>query len=130
MTPDSTVPARDDGERVRFITYRDHRILLLDFSHCTPQEVSEIADRVPAMVTQEPSGSVCVVADFTGAEFNRQAIEHIKIATAIDKPHIKRTAWVLDHNMPKALYDSVRTFSTREFPIFATRDEALEYLLS
>ena len=117
-------------DRVRFITHRGQRILLIDFSNCSPEEVGEISDRTPAMVTQEPVGSVCILADFTGAEFNRQAVERIKVATAIDKPHIKRTAWVLDNNMPQALYDSVRTFSTREFPIFATREEALEYLVS
>src|SRR5689334_10015477 len=119
--------AREDMDRVRFMSYRDHRILLLDFTNCNPKEVGEISDQVPAMVTQEPIGSVCVLADFTGAEFSREAVERIKVATAIDKSHIKRAAWVLDHNMPKALYDSVRTFSGRDFPIFSTREEALQY---
>jgi len=123
------MPPQESKGRVQFMSYRDHRILLLDFTNCSPQEVGEVADQTPAIVTQEPTASVCVLADFTGAEFNREAVERIKVATAIDKPHIKRTAWVLDHNMPKALYDSVRTFSGRDFPIFNTREEALEYLV-
>jgi len=28
------------------------------------------------------------------------------------------------------LYDSIRSFSAREFPVFATREQALEYLVS
>ena len=121
--------AREGMDRVRFMSYRDHRILLLDFTNCSPQEVGEISDQVPGMVTQEPTASVCVLADFTGAEFNREAVERIKVATAIDKPHIKRAAWVLDHNLPKTLYDSIRSFAAREFPVFNTREEALDYLV-
>jgi hypothetical protein len=115
-------------ERISFVTHRGQRILLLDFTACTAHQVSEIADQVPRLIAQEPAGSVLLLADFTGAEFTRDAVEHIKVAAAVDKPHIRRDAWVLDHNLPKALYDSVRTFSTREFPIFSTREEALEYL--
>ncbi len=117
-------------ERLRFVTHRDQRVLLLDFTHCTADEVAVIADQVPAVVTREPSGSVLVVADFSGAEFDREAVEHIKIATAFDRAHVKRSAWVLTENLPKALYDSVRQFSAREFPIFATREEALDHVVS
>jgi hypothetical protein len=37
---------------------------------------------------------------------------------------------VLTENLPKALYDSIRSFSAREFPVFTTRDEAMDYLVS
>lgn len=117
-------------ERVRFETHRDQRILLLDFTNCTPEEIGEIADQVPAIVTREPQESVLVVADFSGAEFDRDAVEHIKIATAFDRGHVKRAAWVLTENLPKTLYDSVRRFSAREFPVFHTRQEALDYVIT
>jgi len=71
---------------------------------------------------------VRAVADFSGAEFDRTAIEHIKIAMAFDRAHVKRAAWVLTENLPKALYDSVRQFTAREFPVFLTREEALDYV--
>ena len=83
---------------------------------------------MPAIVTNEPPGSVLVVADFSGAEFDKEAVEHIKIATAFDRGHVKRAAWVLTENLPKVLYDSIRQFSAREFPVFATREEALDYI--
>jgi hypothetical protein len=117
-------------ERIRFVTHRDQRILLVDLSNCSAPEVAAIADQVPEIVTREPLGSVLIVADFTDAEFTRDAVERIKIATVFDRPHIKRAAWVLTENLPKALYDSIRSFSAREFPVFATRDEAMDYLVS
>jgi len=117
-------------DRIRFVTHRDQRILLLDFTNCNADEIAEISDAVPAIVAQEPAGSVLLLADFTGAQVSRDAVQHIKIAAAIDKPHIKRDALVVAENLPKVLYESVRSFSTREFPVFATREAALDYLVS
>jgi len=117
-------------DRIRFVMHRNQRILLLDFTGCTAEEVGALSDRVPETVSREPLGSVLLVADFSGSEFSRTAVERIKIATALDRPHIKRSAWVLTANLPKALYDSIRSFSVREFPIFATREEAMDYLVS
>ena len=75
-------------------------------------------------------GSLLVVADFGGAEFSREVVERMKIAAALDRPHVKRSAWVGMENLPKALYDSIRSFSARELPVFATRDEAMDYVVS
>jgi hypothetical protein len=117
-------------ERISFVIHRDQRVLLVDFTNCNPQEVAATADRVPAIVTQEPAGSVLAVADFTGAEFDKDAVERIKIATAFDRPHVKCAAWVLNENLAKTLYDSVRRFSARDFPVFHTREEALDYVVN
>ncbi len=115
---------------IRFVTHRDQRILLLDFRESTPDQVAELSSRVPEVITREPMGSVLVVADFSGVKFSREAVERIKIATALDRPHIKRAAWVLTENLPKALYDSIRSFSARDIPVFDTREKALDYLVS
>jgi hypothetical protein len=117
-------------DRIRFITHREQRILLLDFTDCTPAEVAAISDHVPETVTHEPHASVLLLADFSRAEFTRECVEHVKIAAACDQPHLKRSAWVLTQNLPQALYDSIRSFSARQIPIFPTREEALDYLVS
>ena len=116
-------------DRIGFVTHRDQRILLLDFTGCSAVEVAALADRVPEVVAREPLGSVCLVADFSDAEFTRDAVERVKVASALDRPHIKRAAWVLTENLPHALYESIRTFSAREFPVFATRSEALDHVV-
>ena len=117
-------------DRIRFITHREQRILLVDCSHCMAGEVATIADLLPDFVTREPLGSVLVLADFSGAQFSREAVEHIKIAAVFDRPHLKRSAWVLTENLPKAFYDSIQSFSVRQIPTFTTREEAMEYLVS
>lgn len=116
-------------ERIQFVTHRNQRVLLVDCTNCAEEEVSAIADGLPKVLAQEPPGSVLLLADFTGARFNKESVEHVKIAAVFDKPHLKRSAWVLTENLPKALYDSIRMFSQRDLPIFRTRQEALDYLV-
>jgi hypothetical protein len=115
-------------DRIRFLTHRDQRILLIDYTGCTEEEVGSVSDHVPGVVTREPKGSVLLLADFSGVKFNRENVQRLKIATALDRPHIKRAAWVLTENLPKALFDSISTFSARKFEVFDTREKAMDFL--
>jgi hypothetical protein len=40
--------------------------------------VAAIADELPGSVTRKPIRSVLLLGDFTGAQFSREAVEHIK----------------------------------------------------
>ena len=117
-------------ERVSHITFRDHTVLLADCSDCDADQLAAVIDDVPRHVTIEPHGSVLLLADFSRSVFNKDTVEHLKLAAVFDRPHLKKSAWVLTENLPKALYDSVRTFSGREIRTFSTREEALQYLVS
>jgi hypothetical protein len=118
-----------NGDRVRFITYRDQRILLVDCSNCNSDQVAIICDLVPSYVTTEPRGSVLLLADFSNAQVDRNAVEHLKKAMVFDRPHVKRSAWFGAAGFPKAFYENVKAFTVREFPIFETREQALAYLV-
>jgi len=117
-------------DRIRFITHREQPILLADLSDCAAKELATLIDQVPEFVTREPLESVLLLADFSRSEFSRDTVEHLKIAAVFDRPHLKRSAWVLTENLPKALYDSVRSFSGRKIPVFATREAAMDYLVT
>ena len=116
-------------ERILFLTFRGHQILLADCSGCSPEELAAVIDEVPKHVTREPIGSLLVLGDFSRSTFTKETVEHLKLAAVFDRPHIKKAAWVLTQNLPKALYESVLTFSGRAIPTFETREEALEYLV-
>jgi len=116
-------------ERIVFLTFRNHQVLLADCSDCSPEELAAVIDDVPRHVTQHPLGSLLVLADFSRSKFTKETVEHLKLAAVFDRPHIKKAAWVLTQNLPKALYESVLSFSGREIPAFETREDALEYLV-
>ncbi|MGA9565473.1 MAG: hypothetical protein WBS19_08125 [Candidatus Korobacteraceae bacterium] len=116
-------------ERILFLTFRNRQVLLADCSDCSPEELAAVIDEVPKHVTREPIGSLLVLGDFSRSTFTKETVEHLKLAAVFDRPHIKKAAWVLTQNLPRALYESVLTFSGREIPTFETREEALEYLV-
>jgi hypothetical protein len=117
-------------DRIRFIEHRAMQILLVDVSHCTPAEVAKIVLLVPSYVTSEPRGSVLLLADFTGAEFDRIAIDRLKESAVFDRPHLKRSAWVGIEKLPKVFYEHIKNFSQRDLPAFKTREEAMDWLVS
>jgi hypothetical protein len=117
-------------DRIRFVEHGGKKILLADISHCTPREVETLALLVPSYVTSEPRGSVLLLADFTGAEFDRIAIDRLKEAAVFDRPHLKRSAWVGIESLPKVFYEHIKNFSQRDLPAFKTREEAMDWLVS
>jgi hypothetical protein len=116
-------------ERVRFIEHRGKQVMLIDFRDCEAAEVISIVDQVQAEIARHPRGSVLTLADFTGARVDKAAAERIKKALAMDRPYVKRSAWVGTETLPKVFYDNFKSFSQREFPVFASREEAIEWLV-
>jgi hypothetical protein len=116
-------------DRIRFVEHKGKQILLADISHCAPREVEKLALLVPSYVTSEPRGSVLLLADFTGAEFDRIAIERLKEAAVFDRPHLKRSAWVGIEKLPPIFFEHIKNFSRRDLPTFKTREEAMEWLV-
>lgn len=118
-----------EDPRIRFIEHRGKRILIIDVSHCSPKEVETMARLVPSYVTSEPQGSLLLLADFTGAEFDRIAIERLKESAVFDRPHVKRSAWVGIDKLPKIFFEHIKNFSRRDLPTFKTREEAMDWLV-
>ena len=116
-------------ERIRFVTHKNNKVLLVDLSNCTPDEVSQLCRLVPSYVTAEPRGSLLLLADFSGAKFDKAAIASLKEGTVYDRPHLKRSAWVGTETLPKVFYENIKAFSQRDLPTFKTRDDALDWLV-
>ncbi len=117
-------------ERLRYLEHKGKRVLFVDLTASTPEQLLGCIKTVPQYITRQPEHSLLVLGDFTGTHFTKEAIEELKIAAVFDRPHIAKSAWVLNDNLHKVLLDSIRTFSAREIAVFATREEALDYLVS
>jgi hypothetical protein len=116
--------------RIGFIGYAGKRVLLLDFSNCSAAEVEKMARAVPEAVTAQPSGSVLILCDFAGASFDHDAIRAMKETAVFNKPYIKKSAWIGAESFPEEFRQTLMSFSRREFPIFKSRQEALEWLVA
>jgi hypothetical protein len=114
--------------RIQFISHKGKQILLVDLSNCSAAEVEKTVHTVPEVVTTQPRGSVLVLADFTKAAFDQEALRAMKEAAVFNKPYIKKTAWVGAEGFPEVFRENLKSFSQREFPTFISRQEALEWL--
>jgi hypothetical protein len=116
-------------EPVRFTNYKGKQILLVELSKHSVDNMGELAKLVLSYVTPQPRGSVLLLADFTAAKLDKKAIDIMKPALVMDRPYLKRSAWVGAENIPKTLYEHLKSFSRRDLPTFKTREEAMEWLV-
>jgi hypothetical protein len=116
-------------DRVRFITHRGKRILLIDLTSCSAEDVIERLTQVQRMVTAQPRNSVLTLCDLAGAQLSRAAFTRMKEVAVFDRPYVKRATLVGAESLPKVLYEALKTFSRREFHRFETREEAMDWLV-
>lgn len=117
-------------ERLRFIKHKGHAIYLVDFSHCPAKELLLLLDQVRADVARHAPGSLLTLADLTGAQIDKQVATRVKEVLVLDRPYVKRSAWVGTESLPHVFYEHFKSFSQRELPLFKTREEAMEWLVT
>ena len=117
-------------ERVRFFDHDGHRILLLDCTDCGPDELLEVFEQAKLTIAAEPPHSMLTLADFTGAQFNKNVADQMKISATYNRVHVLRSAIVGVEDLPDVYYHNLVSFSAREFPAFKTREEAMDWLVS
>ena len=116
-------------ERLRFIKHKGQAIFLIDFSQCKGKEMLLLLDQVRADVARHAPGSVLTLADFSGARVDKAVATKIKEVLVLDRPYVKKSAWVGTESLPRVFYENFKNFSQREFPTFETREEAMEWLV-
>jgi len=116
-------------ERLRFIKHKGQAIFLIDFSHCKGKEMLLLLDQVRADVARHAPGSVLTLADFSGAQLDKAVATKIKEVLVLDRPYVKKSAWVGTDSLPHVFYENFKNFSQREFPTFETREEAMDWLV-
>ena len=117
-------------ERLRFIKHKGHAIYLIDFTHCTSKELLLLLEQVRTDIARHAPGSALTLADFTGAQIDKNVATRIKEVLVLDRPYVKRSAWVGTESLPRVFYEHFKSFSQRELPLFKTREEAMEWLVA
>jgi hypothetical protein len=123
------VNAKSGEERLRFIKHKGHAIFLIDFTHCAAKELLVLLDLVRADIARHAPGSVLTLVEVAGAEIDKTIATRIKEVLVLDRPYVKRSAWVGTESLPQMFYEHFKTFSQRDLPTFKTREEAMEWLV-
>jgi len=115
-------------ERISFFTHQGKSIMFIDFSHCQPKEILPLLNQIQTTVARHERNSVLIFSDMTGAHIDRAAAQRMKEVLVLDRPFVKRAAWIGVQSIPKAYIDNFKSFSHRELTFFDTREEALDWL--
>ena len=128
MNLDDTVTSATE-ERLRFVQHKGREIFLIDFSHCSEKEMLLLIEQVRSIIARQAPGSLLTLADFTGAQVDKRVATRLKEVLVLDRPYVKRSAWVGTESVPHVFYENIKSFSQRDFPAFETREEAMEWLI-
>ena len=129
MNQDDDTVSGIGQERLRFIKHKGRAIFLIDFSHCRAKEMLVLLDQVRVIIARNAPGSVLALTDFTGVEMDKKVAEKAKAILVLDRPYVKKSAWVGTESLPHVFYEHFKNFSQRELPAFKTREEALDWLV-
>jgi hypothetical protein len=118
-----------DNERLHFVKHKGHAIYVIDFSHCTAKEILLLLDLIRADISRHAPRSLLSLADFTGAHIDKEVATQAKKILVLDRPYIKKSAWVGTESLPHVYYENFKSFSQRDLPTFNTREEAMDWLV-
>ena len=128
MSLDDTVSGLGE-ERLRFVKHKGQAIFIIDLSHCREKEILLLLEQVRAIIARHAKGSMLTLGDFTGAEVDKKVATRLKEVLTLDRPYVKRSAFVGIGSVPHVLYENAKNFSHREIPAFQTREEAMDWLV-
>jgi hypothetical protein len=115
-------------DRIHFVEHKGRQILLLDYSRANAHEMQLLLEYVRVMVAQHGHESLLTLADFTGSTVDHAVATRIKEVLTLDRPFVKKTAWVGTESIPHAFMENFQNFSQREIATFKTREEAMDWL--
>ena len=116
-------------DRIHFVEHQGKQILLLDFSHASAHEMQLLLEQVRITVAQHARESLLTFADFNGATVDHAVATKLKEVLTLDRPFVKKTAWVGTESIPHAFMENFETFSQRDIVTFKTREEAMDWLV-
>ena len=116
-------------DRIHFVEHKGKQILVLDFSHADAHEMLLLLEELRITVAQHPRESIVTFSDMTGATVDHAVATKIKEVLTLDRPFVKKTAWVGTEHIPHAFMENFHTFSQRNIATFKTREEAMDWLV-
>ena len=116
-------------DRIHFIKHKGKLILFCDFSHATAHQMQLLLEHLRITVAQHGHEELVTFADFSGTEVDRTVATRIKEVLTLDRPFVKKTAWIGTEDIPHAFMEGFHTFSQRNIATFKTREEAMDWLV-
>ena len=115
--------------RVTFIEHMGKRVLFINYAHCDIAMLKAVSEEMHRVIAKEPTSSVLTLNDVTGTSFDTESVAVLKSKVAANAPYVRRAAVIGITGLQQLIYEGIQKFSERKIPLFATRQEALDYLI-
>ncbi len=115
-------------ERIRFINHQQKRILYLDLSDLSPQEVCVILEKSHQVVAQQPKQSLRTLANTHNARFDSNVRQTIIDVTKHNKPYVIASAIFGLQGLQKIILNGIIMVTKRKFKVCDTMEAAKEWL--
>jgi len=103
-------------ERAKFIDHKGRRILYLDFSDATSEEVLDTVEKIEEIMAAQPERSVLLLSNARNAKYNLRVIEALKNLTKYTANRVKKGAVVGIEGLQAIAYDTLVKFHKSSFP--------------
>lgn len=117
-------------ERVYYLQNKGKDILFIDYSNLKANEIVDVIKQAKEQLISRPKNSVLTLTNFEGARFNSDTLNHFKQQSLETKEYVKTGAVVGITGLQKIAYDVVSKFSKINLPLFGSREEALDWLVT
>jgi len=115
-------------ERIRII---EHGIVLIDLSGITePDKELHLSEAARKLVAKQPPGQALVLTDVTGSNFSDAAVKSLRKLAEQNRPFVKASAVIGLTPITRVIFRAVIALTKRDIRSFATREQAIAYLLS
>lgn len=122
-------------KRIKFVRYKNNRILFVDSSNCTAQEALELFHNSHSIVKKQPKRSLLSMVNIDNVGYNWDLIKASQEYLALNKPYLKRTAVFNANYLHKFVFNTVIIFydwgyfNSSSFGIFDSMEEAKDWLI-
>lgn len=117
-------------ERVYYMQNKGKDVLFIDYSNLKVDEIIGVMKQVREKFASKPKESVLTLTNFEGTRFNSDVLNHFKQLSLETKEYTKAGAVIGITGLQKVAYDVVTKFSKSELPLFGSREEALDWLIT
>lgn len=116
--------------RVRFLSHKGRRVLLLDFTAIDePDQALGLIEHARQFVARQAPASLFTLTDISGSNYNRKVTEALMELGKHNKPFVIAGGAVGVTGLSKVVFKSILAFSGRtNIQLFDTREAALDWL--
>jgi hypothetical protein len=116
-------------DEVQILNHKGKTIVYIDFSTAkNKQKILDIIEEAKKTIKRNPLNSVLTLTDFTNLRFDSEIVRAIQSYAEENKPYVKAAALVGIIGLQKVVYNVISRITQRELPIYADKQEALDWL--